>query len=565
MRKTLRLLAIVLAFVMIFAMLSACGGDNQGGETTDGGSAATTSTPTSAPAGGTEEPDEGDSGAMYPIAGNPTISIWNTASPDVYNNLETIANHQGYKAAAEKTGVTIEWTEASITQAIEQFAIMAVGGDYTDMIKSNISYYNTNGLSGALDEGMIVDIAEYLPEYAPDYWALLTSENAMRDAMTDNGNILAFYIVQENRVAANGLTIRADLLEEMGKDVPRTYDEAYEVLTAFKTEYGMSDPLFYQYANPMGGGVNSDLAAYLVGGYGVNWAFYQVDGQAKYGPLEDGFYDFLSMMNKWYSEGLINIDFHTRPTNTLDAENQAIFLNGQQGIAALTSSDITTIPKTQVTGNDNYRLVAMPDLTKDGTTHHLADVPTPLWSAMSPLTVTTACDDIETAVKWANFWYTDEGSLITNYGIEGVSFEYDNSGTPVFTDLIANNPDGMAYSVARQVYLLFTQIPNRYDMQNVYSFYNEDSKEASDIWTTGFDNKWLIPVTISYTAAESDELRTIKADIATYNLETFLSFIVGTKPLNEETWAEYQNTIKSLDVERAIEIYQATVTRYLAR
>lgn len=560
MKKTLRLLALFLAVVMLCAMFAACNNDSAA-ETTGGSAATATPTPTKAPE--TEGPDEPE--AMYPIPGNKVLSIWNTASPDVYNNLESIANHQGIIAATEATGITVEWVEVSITVARDAFAIMAADADYTDMIKSNISNYNTAGLSGALDSGMIIDIAEYLPTCAPDYWSLISSnEGAMRDVTTDNGNILALYIVQENLIAGNGLTVRKDLLDDMGMEVPRTYDEMYEVLTAFKTNYDMSDPMFYAYNNPMGGGVNSDQAAYYIGGYGVNWAFYQVDGSVKYGPLEDGFYDFISMLNKWYSEGLINADFHTRPTNTMDPANQSIFLEGQQGIAALTNTDITTMPQKQVSGNDNYRLVAVPDVTLDGKGHHLADVPTFLFTAMSPMTVTTACKDVETAIKWVNFWFTEEGSTIASYGVEGVSFEYVD-GKPTFTELITSNPNDLSYGVCRQVYLLFTQVPNLTDMQNVYSFFNEDSKEASDIWTTGYDNSWIIPATLAYTSDESDELGRLKGDIATMNVEFLLAFIVGTKPLNEETWAAYQDTLRGMNIDRCIEIYQAAVTRYLAR
>lgn len=566
MKKSMKALSVFLAIAMLLSLFAACGGGTEQetaapDEDIQAPAAETTPDKTGQAEGTPEK------ASMYPISDEPvTLSMWYVVSPDVLSNIDTVYNHQGMIAAAEKTGVNLEVVEVAIPQARETFGIMAASNEYCDMIKANVSYYNTNGLTGALAEDLIIDLTDYMETYAPDYWGIISGdEEARRDAITDNGEVLAFYIINGNRLAANGLTIRYDLLEELEMDIPETYEEYYDVLTAFKSEYDMTDPLFYNYANPVGGGVNSDLAAYLIGGYNVNWAFYNEEGTIKYGPMEDGFYDFISMLSKWYSEGLINADFHTRPTNNLDPINQNIFLSGNQGIAVLTDTDLTTMPLTNTTENPNYRLVAIKDPSIDGQGHHMGGDPSFFWSGGQVTTVTSACENPELAVMWQNFWYTEEGSLIASYGIEGVSYEYDSEGKPVFTELVSANPDGMAYSVARQVYCLFTIMPCLYDMQNVYSFFNEDSKAASDIWTSNVDNDWIIPATLTFTAEESDAMSSVKPDIETLNLETLLAFIVGEKPLNEETWGAYQDTLIDLDIQGCIDIYQQAINRYLAR
>lgn len=56
----------------------------------------------------------------------------------------------------------------------------------------------------------------------------------------------------------------------------------------------------------------SNPAGYVIemtAGYDVGIDFYVQDGVVKYGLVEDGFYDYLTMMNRWYENGLLYADF----------------------------------------------------------------------------------------------------------------------------------------------------------------------------------------------------------------------------------------------------------------
>ena len=47
----------------------------------------------------------------------------------------------------------------------------------------------------------------------------------------------------------------------------------------------------------------------FVGGFGVTETFFQKDGVVKYGPLEQGYKGYITMMAQWYQEDLIDPDF----------------------------------------------------------------------------------------------------------------------------------------------------------------------------------------------------------------------------------------------------------------
>lgn len=50
---------------------------------------------------------------------------------------------------------------------------------------------------------------------------------------------------------------------------------------------------------------------------------------------------------------------------------------------------------------------------------------------MGNISITTTCQMPERAAEFLNWFYTYEGYLLTNYGEEGVAFEFNQDGEPV--------------------------------------------------------------------------------------------------------------------------------------
>ena len=73
-------------------------------------------------------------------------------------------------------------------------------------------------------------------------------------------------------------------------------------------------------------------------------------------------------------------------------------------------------------------------------------------AANMSVSVSTACEDVELVVRFFNYFFTEEGSLLANYGTEGFTFTYNDRGDPVYTEVITNNPQGMTMDVALALY-----------------------------------------------------------------------------------------------------------------
>lgn len=112
-------------------------------------------------------------------------------------------------------------------------------------------------------------------------------------------------------VVANALFIRQDWLDTLGLEQPETIEDWYEVLTAFKNEdpngNGIQDEI------PLSGiDLASGLFSYLLSAYdlpaGVGPWWYDENGEVFCVYTTEEYKNFVTEMNRWYAEGLIDME-----------------------------------------------------------------------------------------------------------------------------------------------------------------------------------------------------------------------------------------------------------------
>lgn len=509
----------------------------------------------------TDRTSGGKPANLLPLTTEPvTLSLFASTNSNVTNVIGELGNHQVYQKAEELTGVQIDWKVYMTESADTNFSLMLASGELTDMIRYGATSY-PNGLAGALEQEQIVNLTQYLEEYAPSYHNILEIDTQINlDVRTDDGDVLGFYQIYSQDGGydisiARGPMMRQDLLDALGVGAPTTYEELTEILLAFKTEFDLSDPIW------VGNSGFSDDSA-LIGGYDVTNGFYQIDGTVHYGPLETGFEAYLTMMHDWYETGILNYDFISYDDNPNSPDNEALKYSGQAGMHYSSGSSMDNYNNDSTSEDADFYLTAVPFIGgADGINHFGQD--TFAVKPMGCMTVTTSCENVELAIAWCDFWYSDTGSLLSNYGIEGQTFTYDDNGMPHWTDFVTNNPDGVSYVVCRQVYLTLTQQPGIYSMDMELEQLSDNGKRAIEIWNASADGAYLIPNTYSMTAEESEELSAILSDINTLNEESWTKFITGDKSLDE--YESYVQSLYQMNIERAIEIYQSALDRYFDR
>ena len=500
-----------------------------------------------------EEPEEPAVVIEYPLFDTPqTYSIWMGSAPNLADVISEMNQFVLFRELETITNVTWDATMVSFMAESEQFQLMVASGDYTDVcVKAESNYSGT--IDQAIEEDFLIDISPYLEENAPNLTAWMEKYPELRTAMTSEGGAIGGFpkMYADYSDIGSGGMIRQDWLDDLGLESPASYDDFYNTLIAFRDEKGASAPLIIAQAN----GVQSDL----VNGYGISSGFYQVDGEVRYGVIQPEFKDYLTMMNQWYSEGLIN-DLFLSQGDYQNLQDTSAITTGTAGIwYGLAGQDMTNLKEACVDENASLNGIGYP--TVDGSLSHLGEVgalfDSDMWS------ITTACEDPEVICQYIDYVYSDAGMLLANYGVEGETFEYDENGTPVLTDLVLNNPD-YPYATALNIFCCdrMTPAPFVIDEARTRADYTEEQVSAIEIWSNATDGLYNIPSTgVNMTVDESEEYNSIYSDIETYMDENVVKFIVGDKSLDE--FDAFVDTLKQMGIEDCIAIEQAAYDRYL--
>ena len=157
-----------------------------------------------------------------------------------------------------------------------------------------------------------------------------------------------------------------------------------------------------------------------------------------------------------------------------------------------------------------------------------------------------------------NYFFTDPGYIMVNYGEEGVSFNYDENGEPHFTELVTNNPDGLNPMGAAGYYGL-NEIPYLKSEKKLFDAYSEAARHAIDVWTNNgsVDGGRIYPTAITLTTQESAAITNALNDCLSYGHEQILRFMTGALDVNDDAaWQTYKEGMDSFGLQEVLDVYQ---------
>lgn len=500
--------------------------------------------------------DEAPEEVSYPLDTDETLELMATFPDPLFSSYPNgMADCQIYQVAEEKTGVKMTYTPLSTSASAEQFNVIMASGSYPDLIGWGLNY--ATGDDAAVEEEIYLDLTEDIAQYAPNYFKVLATDDELLDtAITDGGYITGFHaVVTEESLGTGGMVIRADLLEKLGLDKPYTIEEYENVLAAFKDE-GMEQPLMMLAPGAIQGNFLAgafDVAAFC-NSFPMSVApTYVQDGEIKFGPLEDGFKEYIELIKSWYDKGYIYSDFITENSNWNSPDYANAITGGEAGIFYADQGNLGGYNDgSEIEG---FKVEATYDMhaSADSINHFGQKT---YKSAGNGFHITTSCENVELACRWGDWWYTEEGSLTANYGVEGVSFDYVD-GIPTLNETVTDAPEGMRDALL--IYASNNTICCIIDPNAVTSGYVEVDKEAPEIWAEGTDDAYVIPSTVTLSADETTEAMAIYTDIQTLCMESIAKFINGDKSMDE--FDAFVESIKSMNIDGYLEIYQDAYDR----
>lgn len=555
------ILAMVTAALMLSTLVTGCGGsnDSSGKETSkeSGSSASASSQTAESSASGSEDSGDATPTEAYtlPLSDETiTLTLWKPMNSNLSNIVDSYADNICFMELEKRTNVHLEFQIPAVGQEVTNYNLMIASGDLCDIIhNANGTYAYPDGLDAAVADGYFLDLTDLIAQYAPNYQATRTRDDFLTKASTTDGGILAamYQIPTREQGPFLGYYVRKDWLEQCNLDLPVTYADWEEMLVAFKEQCGATAPL------SLGPNGYDSYNNALSSGYDVSYTFYQVDNVVKYGPIEDSWKEYLTMMNGWYNKGLIDPDYMSGTSILVDT-------------SMVTSNKTGAFPSL-------YTLVAMYEaMDTDQPDCDIYPVPAPVknegdtakirannFAIGGYYTVSADCEYPEIAVEWIDYLFSEEGALLCNYGFEGDTFEYDANGTPQFTEKVTASPEGYSFAQAMAYYTMPPSSVCLQDWTRELASVPAKDLVSYDVWAECTTDH-TIPTGVSMTAEENTEYAKIMSDITSLVEEKTNLFITGQLSLDTD-YDAFIDQIKALNIDRAIELQQAALDRFNQR
>lgn len=522
-----RAICILLSLLMILSALSGCGQKSEVAQSNLG----------------SEVKVNGDE--IYPVECADTLTYWMGLNVGLMQKYENFGDAPVGQELERLTGVKVEYIHPQQGQGSEQFNIMLASNDLPDMVSNNWWGY-PGGPDAALGEGIILSLNDHMKEWAPNLNKYLEENPDVRKKLaSSNGDIFEFPFIRGEKWLVNyyGTIIRKDWLDKAGLDVPESLAEFDEMLNAFKEISGTA-PLFYN---------QKMMPAYI---FGTSDNFYlNNEGKIAYGRIEEAYKKSIMKMKDWYDRGILDPDFASIDSKTLSAA----VLNDQIGcFAGAVGGNISAY--LSATDDPEFDLMGIKQITENGD-----EIPEFSYTS-DPVgydtnsSISSNCKNLELAMRFLDFGYSEKGHLLYNFGVEGKTYEMVD-GEPKFTEFMTNNPDGETFADLSPLYMrssyngCFIHDPRYVEASIVYP----QQKEAYDNFSITNADKHLMPQ-LALVGDEIDRAGDIKAAITTYTDEMYIKFVTGREPI--ENFDKYVKQIYDLGLQELLDIYNVALERY---
>lgn len=550
--RKLRFLAAAMALSMLLAACSTPGST----QSTASSSSPSANTSTTGSGDASDDTQDENTEIQYPLEGSPSITIVRKADPDLPTvGISSYNESEGVKTWSERTGVNINVIEPADDNAL---MVYLASGNLADIVIMAIRGVYPGDVAGMVADGIASDLTDELPVYAPDYWNFINGNDLyLSGAREPDGKYYSIVstVYPEGSPYRHwfGLVARQEYLDQLNMEAPSDIDSLYEYLKRCKDELGvetpfMSDILRWNHMFDYDGCLTSPFGL-------VSTGLYVDNGEVHYGMYEDSYKDFLIWLNKLYNEGLLDPNF----TLTDEPTAHAAILSGKSALMVTAASRVANL----MTSSDasDFTLVGLPSMKKeDGSQAYYSFASTYIEGSFTAFIPEGTPDDRrQTALMALNYLFTDEGHMMTNFGVEGETYDMVDE-EPILNEFMTNNPDGKPLDGMLRAYAMLNW-PMWYEESLLEQRYAMPAQtQAIKAWAESDSDSYQIQNT-SISPEFVDEYASLWTDIDTYMKEYRSQFISGAK--SPDTFeSEYIPTLQQMQMDRVMEILQASYEKY---
>lgn len=538
-----RLIAILLAAVMVCALFAGCSDDGEAPSVDNGGR------PEVVDPGNFKNTD------IYPLEGDHSLSMGIA--------LENAQNSYLLKLMSDSVGVDISYRYVTDEQAPLLFVDME---QMPDMLFSaagtfGLSLQRINGYGTA---GALVNYMEHLDKMPNLAKAYMDHPDLFDGVMSADGEVYTLpYYVYTLTGCTNMIYFRGDHLAAVGYDKqPATVDELTKLLQDLKAHYGPNDPKYIPMTVYDAGhaGFDNRLTQYLYTAFGEDvdpGVHIGSDGKATAGFATEQYKQMTLYIRQLVEEGLLDADLFSAKSSLMQA-----FMNDNHTSVSTRMLNIPTA--SYADGVENF-YISQP-LTSQFTDTPAFAEPTIArkWGAM----ISTTCQDLDAALAYMDAFFAPESNPLNEAGTvynlslwlgeEGVDWEWVEEGKSYKE---AEKPEGWS---AQHGFSGTPYIGKFHAMRM-------DHNGVVDLLPQGVYNNCLPYAksvvrdeALALTEDENDIYVEKWMDISKYVTQMFAAFVTGDEDI-EAQWDTYVANLQQMGLQDVLDCYDAAYARYIAR
>lgn len=440
MKRMKKLTAVAVTIAMLAAVATGCSTPQSAssGEASDTVSQEQSTTEESKAEESTGEQAAAEGDQMAPYAEEITMDFamladvnGDTVITTMAEKGEPIENNRFVKLFKDKLNIKMEYSMvAAYNEYIQNIRLGMTDGNLPDYFK----VLSSSDFVQMADAGILEEMGPYYEKYAsPLLRSIIEKEGKeIFDTGTYGGKIYGIPTKMPSTNGYNHLWIRQDWLDKLKLERPKTIDDLYNVIKAFKEQDPDGNGQDDTFGVGMHKGFMYDMkglfwghGSYITGSGGDMWLEGE-DGKITSYITSQGTKDTITFLNKLYKEGLVDPEFGTKD----GAKSEELIVSGKVGMSFAPHWFAYTLRKS-IENDEKANWISIPLPTVDS-----SGVKIPLTNTQDGLMVAKkGASNPEAIVKMLNVYvdaiFGENGKFNEYFAVDGVGNVFNHS--PIFT------------------------------------------------------------------------------------------------------------------------------------
>lgn len=362
------------------------------------------------------------------------------------------------------TKINFQWVQTDSFDS--QLAAVVASGKLPDVLKLD----NANAAS-LIEQGLLVPLDDYLQKDMPNFLSRLDAQDKEYLVDPEDGKTYGIGLIMDIPASMSTM-IRSDWLKNVGMEQPKTWDEWVKVWKAFKEKdaNGNGDP---DDEIPLAVIYNNFFFLENIFGIQSNGLFSVTDGKYVYDPENPKYEEFLDAMRELYADGILYQEYITCD----DTQINTIGSNDTLGSSITWAEQAKNYSiACRAEDPDALYTCVVPIVGPEGA----QSIPARARIAENTYVTVQAQKEgkVDMILKALDYLYSDEGIVLTNYGVEGTTYDM-KDGKPVVNDTY-----NQSFNTARKEGLIPAILPFFFS-EDAYMQYLMQGKSYDDLEPAG--------------------------------------------------------------------------------